>query len=362
MGRRLIGGALVGIGLVVASLAWTGFSLSRTIFDPGRSVAVAEALYDDREVRSQLRASLATGLGAAIPDEVDVTRSELVAAADRALDDPLVEAAITDGLVRSHQRFLGLDPRPDEPIVVDGSAVAAAARSGLIATRPELMGVVPEIPSVLVTLPVDRLPDGGGAREWLNGAVVLLTALAVGLVAAAFVLTNDRPRVMRRVGYWAIGAGAFWLLVGVVLPQLAHLLVPGQAAIFAAIWGVAAGGMIGPATTAAVAGAVAVVLSFLWMAVNALLGRPGRRPADRPVPAAQPGAVPMSAPIPPGTPTAVHPAPAGPVPAPAPSPGGAPSADRTQVVGPAAAPAPSRPPRWREGVGYVDDDDSTLPG
>ena len=298
MGRRLIGGVLVGIGLVVASLAWTGFSLNRTIFDPGRSVAVAEALYDDVEVRDQMRSSLATSLGAAIPEQLEVSRAELLAAADRALDDPAVEAAITDGLVRSHQRFLGLDPRPEEPIVIDGTALAASARTSLIAARPELLTVVPEIPSVPVALPVDRLPNGGAAREWLNGAVALLAALAVGLVASAFVLTNDRARITRRVGYWAIGAGAFWLVIGIVLPQLAHLLIPGQAAILAAIWGVAAGGMIGPATVAAAAGAAAVVVGIMWSGVNRLRGRSGARIDERPRPAPQMPHSPRPAPAP----------------------------------------------------------------
>ncbi|MGY6501549.1 MAG: hypothetical protein ACXIVQ_11770 [Acidimicrobiales bacterium] len=371
MGRRLVGGVLVGIGLIAASFAWTGFSLTRTIFDPNRSVAVADALLDDREVRDQLRSSLATSLSAAIPAELEVNRADLIAAAERALDDPRVEDAIANGLVRAHQRFLGLDPRPDEPIVIDAAVLGDAARSGLIATRPELLTVLPEISSAPVALPVDRLPDGGGARVWLDRSVVLLAALAVGLIAAAFVLTNDRARILRRVGYWAIGAGAFWLVIGVVLPQLAHLLVPGQAAVFAAIWGVAAEGMIPPSTVAAAAGAGAVVLGFVWSGVNALLRRSGRASAPQDARARPPATSSTRGPAPM---VAAASSPMAPPPQPAHSSSAwdAPTDDRTQVATPfpgadptgasPTRPRPSAAPQWVEGVGYVDDDDATRFG
>lgn len=372
MGRRLIGGVLVAIGLIAASLAWTGYAVSRTLLDPGRSQAIADDLYQDREVRAQMRNSMADALDAAIPESVQVERSELVAAADRALDDPLVEDLLVGGLIRAHQRFLGEDPNPDEPIVIDGAAMATASRTGLVNVRPELATVVPEPPSMPVTLPTERLPNAGGFRTWLAGAVAMLAAVAVGLVVAAFVLTNDRPRVLRRVGFWAIGAAAFWLLVGVVLPELAHLLIPGPAAIFGAVVGVAAGGMIQPSITAAVAGAGAVVLSFVWAAVAAMMGRgpaPVRagRPRGEPAPVGAP--VPVQAhaagvpshhqqpvshqqPMPPMQPAA----PAPPVPT-QPPPSQPPPSQPPPPPGAAPPPSvPQRAPRWVEGVGYVNDD------
>lgn len=382
MGRRLIGGALVAVGLIAASLAWAGFAASRTVLDPSRSEAIATDIYGDREVRAQLRSSMASALDAAIPEGVQVSRAELVAAADRALDDPAVEALLVGGLIRAHQRFLGEDPNPDSPIVIDGAAMARASRSALVNLRPELVNVVPEPPSLPVELPTERLPDASGLRTWLNATVALLAAVAVGLVVAAFVLTNDRPRVMRRVGFWAIGASVFWLLVGVVLPELAHLLLPGAAAILAAMWGVAAGGMIEPSRTALLAGVGAVVVSFLWAGVAALAGG-GREPRARPEPrrAGSAGRVATSrpparrAPVGAAAGTVVGAAPVGHVarsgapvaasgrpvrtPGPITPPQGSPA-----VPGPAIAPPrpPSSSPRWIEGVGYVDDPDATSPG
>lgn len=349
MGRRLAGGVLVGFGLVAASLAWVCLSITRTVLDPERSQAIAEDVYRDPEVRSQLKGSMATAIDAAIPDGADVLRLEVTDAAGRALDDPAVEALVVDGLVRAHQRFLGADPAPDEPIVVDGAALASATRAELVAARPDLIGVVPEVPSLAITLPTDSIPDAGGLRGRLIAATGLFALIAAGLVGAAFVITNDRPRVLRRVGFWLIGAAAFWVVVGTALPALAHLILPGQAAIIAAIWGVAAGGMRQPSITAAIAGVVALAVSVVWMAVAAVARRQARRPAR----AARARREPEPAYAPTYEPAPTYSAPptytARPEPAPAPAP----------TYAAPAAPRPSAAPQWVEGVGYVDDPDAT---
>ena len=345
MGRRLAGGVLVGFGLVAASLAWVCLSMSRTVLDPERSEAIAEDVYRDPEVRAQLERSMATAVDEAIPEGVTVSRLDITDAAERALDDPAVEQLLVGGLVRAHQRFLGADPDPDEPIVVDGTALAAATRVELVNAQPELAAVVPEVPSIAVTLPTDSIPDAGGLRGRLVAATALLAAVGAGLVVAAFVVTNDRARVLRRVGFWLIGAAAFWVVIGTALPSLAHLMLPDQAAIIAAIWGVAAGGMRQPSITAAVVGVAALVLSVVWMAGSAIARRYGNRPARREA-APAPAYVPVAA---------ATRAPASPAPAPAPIYAPAPPT--------AYAPTYSRPadasPQWVEGVGYVDDPDAT---
>ena len=374
MGRRLAGGALVAIGLVAASLAWAGYSISNTVLDASRSRAIADEVYDDPEVRAQLRSAMAGALDAAIPESVPISRVEIAAAADRALHDPAVEAAVVGGLVRAHQRFLGQDPNPDEPIVVDAAALAAATRSELVNAHPDLLGAVPEVPSIAVTLPTDSIPDAGGARGTIMGAVVFLCLVAVGLVVAAMVVTDSRARILRRVGFWAIGAAAFWLLVGVVVPSLAHLVLPGQAAIIAAIWGVAAGSMLEPSITLALAGAVALALSIVWSVASSLAdrrSRAARRPDPRrerlrtaaspsPAPAApaatyygpsRPSRLPPDG-RPVSAPSAARSAPARPAPA-------SPAADPTSVARSPLTPTPRPAPRWVEGVGYVDDPDAT---
>lgn len=361
MGRRLAGGALVAIGLIAASLAWAGFSLTRTILDPDASERIAEAVYDDPEVQGFLKDSM---VAAAAPFlEAGVQRSDVDSAADRALDDPQVEEAMVGGLVRAHQRLLGDDPRPDEPIVVDATALAAATRTELVNSDPDLLGGLPEVPSFAVELPIADIPDLGGARATLLGAVTLLATAALAFVAAAFVITDNRARVLRRVGFWAIGAAAFWVIFGLVVPWLAHLLMPDEAIVMASIWGVAAEGMIDPSIVAACAGVVALVLSVIWMLGSAALRSSRRRSARRhEAPAGTSGrdvrtaadpaaayeargrgrrtyAVDRPVPVAPGPPT--------------------PARGTPVVPSPTEAPPRRSGPQWVEGVGYVDDPDQT---
>ena len=366
MGRRLVGGVLVALGLVAASLAWAGFSLTRTALDPDASQRIAEAVYDDPEVQSYLKDAMAAAAEPFI--EAGVPRAELDAAADRALDDPAVEEAMVGGLVRAHQRFLGGDPRPDEPIVVDATALASATRTELVNSDPELLGSLPEVPSFAVTLPTESIPDVGDLRAVVLGAVAMLSAAAVALVAAAFVVTDDRARVLRRVGLWAIGAAVFWVVFGLVVPSLAQLLLPTEATVAGSIWGVAAEGMIDPSVIAACAGVVALVLSIVWMVGSAVMRSNRRRAARRrgepeprrgaPARAADAAAADEARGR--AAPTRAAPTRAAPTTAPVRTPGPATPPRGTPVV----PSSPSRPsgPQWVEGVGYVDDPDPTRPG
>lgn len=367
MGRRLVGGVLVGLGLVAASLAWAAFSLTRTVLDPESSDRIAEAMYDD----PQVQAYVVDAMSAAVVPVVEgvVPPADVQAATRRALDDPQVEELLVGGLVRAHQRFLGEDPRPDEPIVVDGSALVTATRRELVNSDPELLASLPEVPSIAVTLPTDAIPDAGGLRSMVIGAVALLAVATLSLVAAAFVITDDRARVLRRVGFWAIGAAAFWVIVSLVVPSLAHLLMPDEATVMASLWGAAAQGMVDPSITAAAIGVVALILSIVWMAGSAIMrssrrrstrgaeqeGRP--RPADRPEPPRPTTPSPVYA-----TSTRTTPSQGPPTgqSRPVVTPGPATPARGTPVIPPSPSPAPSR--RWVEGVGYVDDTDSTRPG
>ena len=62
--RRTLAAAVLGLSLWIGSLAWSGFVMTRTVLDPGRSEAVAEALLDNDAVRDQLVANIAGGIEA----------------------------------------------------------------------------------------------------------------------------------------------------------------------------------------------------------------------------------------------------------------------------------------------------------
>ena len=52
--RRGLASLIIGLSLVVASLSWAGFILSRTVLDPGRSERLAAQLLEHDGVREAL--------------------------------------------------------------------------------------------------------------------------------------------------------------------------------------------------------------------------------------------------------------------------------------------------------------------
>ena len=352
--RRGLASLIVALSLIVASLSWAGFTLSRTILDPGRSERLAFQLLDNPEVRDALTSRLADTLESQIPSDVPVPRATVEAGADVALDDPRVRALIVDGFVRVHQNAL---EGVDEPVVVDAGALGAAGRDALVNTRPELDAFLPAAPSVEVELPTTGLSWMGRVadvvdRFTLLGAIGSLAGLITG-----FVIAPNRPAVLRRMAYWGYGAAAFWIVVGLAVPWAAGLLSPTSAAIATAAVDVFFGAMIRPAIILAVIATALLVIGIAWPNLDRRRGahllQPARAGAGSTTPAAAPAATSTI-----GTPTigaATAPPPAhmsaqAATPQPtmiAPTP---PTNQGQQPPTYAAAPSPSRPPASNAGA------------
>ncbi len=366
---------MLGISLWIGSLAWTGFIMLRTVLDPGRSEAVADALLEDPAVHDQLVDNIAGGVQAALPAGAPVARADVEAAAETALDSPEVEALFRSALVDTHQAFLGEGEPPDS---IDGSVFGAAARDALVAERPELDGVLPASPSLEVPLPTERVPDLGPVRRALETAVPLLAGVATIGALLALLVTSNRPAMLRRAGIWAIGLSSIILLVGFGVPAMARNLFPDQAAVVAALVAALAGASRGPALTLAGAGLAGVLASLVWRPAAAAVAKeppPRRRdatPRRPPPPASQRrrrtvhGGTPTRAPRPPSGPPRRPPvrpptappmrlSPSGPEPTMV-----QPSTDRRPTP-PQGTPPGREGRRWVEGVGWVVDASGHIP-
>jgi len=373
--RRSLATLILTISLVVGSLAWSGFVALRTVLDADRSQAVAEALYDDEAVRDQLAANIGSAVGATIPDGVPISQAQLDSAASTALDSPAVEALVVDAFVSTHRAFLGGGDAPDS---LDAGAFGAAARAALVAEQPALDAVLPASPEFVVELPTDRVPNAGGIRDFLERTVPLLALAAAAGVLFALVATSDRPAVMRRAGYWAIGVSVVVLVFAFGVPWAAEQFAPDQSEVIAAIIGSLAATTRGPALAMAIAGAAAVAGSLVM----------SRAPSPNSVaafdhgPRVAPPAMPIAPPAPPRAPrggravrrdmpagpssTWVGPPTASlsPPPVQAPPPAQAPPPPRgAATVGGLPARPPTDPtdsfdPRWVDGQGWVIDPSS----
>ncbi len=334
--RRGLAAALLGISLWIGSLAWSGFVMTRTVLDPGRSQDVAEALLDNDAVRAQLVANIATGIESGLPAGARVDRATLESGAEAALDSPAVKTLVLDALIRTHQAFLGEGTAPDS---IDGGAFGAAARQSVVDAHPELDGLLPAAPSFEVPLPTDRIPNLGPVRRGLLTAVPILAGIAAIGAALALLVTTDRPGVVRRAGFWAVGLSAFILAVAYGIPAAARQVAPDQAEIVAALIGALAAATRRPALALAAAGLAGLVVSLFWKPASRSSDRAVRRRRDLPVPGRRPRSATTTAPIPI-----------------VPSAGGA--IDTTRVE---PAPRTREDARWVDGVGWVHDGSNAIP-
>ena len=118
--RRSVGGAILGLSLLVGSFAWAGFVALQTVFDPDRSREVGEELLDNDEVRAQVEENLAFAITSIIPPEVPVEDGVVEQVTAGLLSNPEVEASLLEAFTDTHRAFLGdgdvperVDPDPD---------------------------------------------------------------------------------------------------------------------------------------------------------------------------------------------------------------------------------------------------------
>lgn len=381
--RKGLAGLILGLSMVVASISWAGFIMSRTVLDPGRSERLAVQMFDNEELRSVLVTRLADSLGAAIPGDIVVPSQTLEAAASLALDDPNVQAFVQESIVATHKQALEGNA---QAVVLDSNIVSGALRSALVEANPNLDGAIPELPSTTIELPISGLNFLGTLKGFVDKVTLLAGLAALAGAVTSLVITSDRPAVLRRVAFWAFGASLFWLLVGFGVPYLAALIGPASSALITAAIDVFFGAMIPPAIIMGGIGVALLVASVTWGAVAdrqpARVAQPPRTPRGqgakntanrigtaaptapvesygRPVPQRPiDQTVVQSVPLIAEQPPTARPGPqASPVRPSDPTPAGNPNS--TDPWAPEVA--PRREPVWIEGRGYVDPDDPTFP-
>lgn len=375
--RRGFAGLILGLSLVVASISWAGFIMSRTVLDPGRSERLAEQVFDNEELRSVLTSRLADSLGAALPSDIVVPNQTLEAAAALALDNPQVQELVQTAIVDTHRQALEGDV---QPVVIDSAVISDTVRSSLIATNPELGATIPELPSTTIELPTTGLNFLGTLKGFVDQVTILSALAALAGAATALVITSDRPSVLRRVAFWALGASAFWLIIAYGVPFLAGLIGPASSALITAAIDVFFGAMVQPAIILAAVGVGLFALSMFWSSVAdrqpARVAQPERAPRGQGAKATA-NRIGTAAPTPPveayGRPIPQRPIDHTVVQAmPQPTEGQpsarlGPTAEPLPAEPASAAPAepwapePQREPIWIEGRGYVDPDDPSIP-
>ncbi|MGI9599149.1 MAG: hypothetical protein ACR2QK_23500 [Acidimicrobiales bacterium] len=289
--RRGFASLIIGLSLIVASASWAGFTLSRTVLDPGRSERLADQLLENPDVRRAMTARLADALEDQIPPEIPVRRQLLETGAEQALDDPRVEALIRDGFVRVHQNALEGN---GEPVVIDAGSLGAAGRDALVLARPELDGVLPPTPVLELELPTAGFSWIGSVKNFVDRFTTIGALVALFGAVTAFAVARDRAPVLRRVAFWGYGAAGFWLAVGYGIPWVAGNLSPTSGAIATAAADVFFGAMIRPAIVMAVVATAILIAGILWPFFQRRRGAGALQPRRRPATTAMGGRVPTA--------------------------------------------------------------------
>ena len=329
------------LALLAASAAWVGWIYLHTVADPTRSDRIAHAILTDPQARHEVAADIANGLAGATnkvltshgqPAVADGADPALQSAVDAALADPRVTANLVDAISAEHAIALGAVPA--HPAMIATAPLVSAVRAHLLPVEPGVARAIPTVGAGEIHLPTAHVPYARQLRTWARHWTGLLALGAcAGLIVA--LLIGDRPGVLRRAGFWALGAALTWAVLPPLITYAGDHLVRSQAAVIRAVLRGAAGPVTATATVIAVAGAAAVAVSYL--APQLLGSLRGGRPRPGARAHAAPTAPPLTAPPVGAAPPVMAGSPSG---AWFPSRGGSPSTDTWTPHDPTPPPAP----------------------
>jgi hypothetical protein len=164
--------------------------------------------------------------------------------------------------VRSLHHVVLVEPGPAP--VVDVTPLVATARDAAIERNSAYAALFPTTGTLRVSLPSDELPDLTGVSSTVESRARLAAIVAVLLVAAAIVVHHRRPRVVRRVGVWAIGVAVTQGIVAAVMPIAAQWIPGDLAPIAGAVARTLQPRLLAPAAIVAATGVALVISAWRW--------------------------------------------------------------------------------------------------
>lgn len=276
------------LGFLAASLAYSGWWVSRIAFDPAATRAAAKQLLATEKIQHDLGDQIATH----VDDELRHanTDPQVRAAVGQALRDPRVEQAFANAIGDVHAALISNNPTS---VTIDARALTSALHDALMKQNPKLAQQLQQQAPVQVQIGGNKMPNLSSARNYARTAKVFGTPLALLLVGLSLMFDRSRrawSRIGRRVAYLATGP--------VVLFVAVPMLVGGDKGSTGAVVAAALRsyrGRVVPSAIALIATGVVIVLAA-WIVPKL---RPARAPQPswtpappntiaRPVPGAMP--------------------------------------------------------------------------
>jgi len=279
MAARMLSRFLITIAMLTGTVAWSTFTLQRTLFDTGRTEAMVDQLLDNTIVQQAMAQSIVEATDAALPPQVRavVSAPELTAMAGGALQDPAVRTAIENAAVDSHRYVIG---ESTEPPVLDTTALTEVVRQQFATVRPDLAGAVPALGPITIELPAAGLGPVKTVNEFTASLAPLLGVIALLCAGGGLAISPDRPTTLIRIGFWAVSLGAGTIMLRYVLPAVSASVLGSRGAMVTGLTAAASSSMATPGTLMFGVGLALITAGFLF---SSLL-RPSRR--TRPAPPA----------------------------------------------------------------------------
>jgi len=264
--RRRAAGGLLAIALCAASIAYSGSIVRSIVVDDDVARHAADAALDDERVHDFLVRETAEALHGQLFADAAFTlgydpSDDVRAVTETVLADPAFAAIFPDAVRGLHRVVLvERGPVPD----LDLSPLVTVARDAAIARNAAYDAVLPQTATVRVALPTDDLPDLTGISSGLAARAKIAATVAVVLAAAAFVLHPKRPRVVRRIGLWALGVAIVQGLSAFAIAYAADRMPGDVAPIATVIAETLRPRLVVPAAMMAAAGVALVGGAWRW--------------------------------------------------------------------------------------------------
>lgn len=258
MVRQMITRLVVGVALVAASCAWSGWVFLHSVGDPHRAERIANAILDSSDARDEIAGPITDQLLEQVG--IDPTQKAIVRdAVASVLGDPTVVENFVAAFGSAQANALGVDdPRPT---TIDVGALTTAVRERLAPTQPQIAALIPTS-AATIDLPTAKT---GAVKSLRTLAERWTTLLGVGsfLILVLMMIVGDRRSVLRSFGFWAIMTGAFWAIGPRLVPWLAHQSAPDADALIKATVTAVAGPITAAATALVVVGITALIVRAL---------------------------------------------------------------------------------------------------
>jgi hypothetical protein len=211
---KIIARVLLTLGFLAASIAYSSWTVQRTILDPSATRIAAQSLLDTPAVKAMLAKEIRTSLLPALGPKTDPKK--LSAAIDAAVVDPTFVGAYQDAIVSIQKSVFS---EGNSRVTLDSRAVTRAITKALTQIDPSVARRMKNVHAINVPVGSTSLPHVRGAESKvaLTGRIAL--ALACLMVGGALLLVHDRKmlrRASRRLAFLAIGP----TLAFAVLPRL----------------------------------------------------------------------------------------------------------------------------------------------